>query len=83
MTVQADVGDRLVIDGAGDHRECRIIRLQHPDGSPPYVVRWLTDGHLALFFPEPYTRLVRVENEDRPAMAPADSAGVAAWAGGG
>lgn len=62
MTVQANVGDSLVIDGAGGHRECRIIGLQHPDGSPPYVVRWLSDGHLALFFPEPYTRLVRSEN---------------------
>ena len=66
MTVQANVGDSLVIDGAGGHRECRIIRLQHPDGSPPYVVRWLSDGHLALFFPEPYTRLVRVEDPAGP-----------------
>lgn len=57
--MQANVGDRLVIEGAADQRECRIIGLQHPDGSPPYVVRWLADGHLAMLFPGPYTRLVR------------------------
>lgn len=57
--MQANVGDRLVIEGAAGRRECRIIGLQHPDGSPPYVVRWLADGHLTLLFPGPYTRLVR------------------------
>ncbi|MGP7996499.1 MAG: DUF1918 domain-containing protein [Streptosporangiaceae bacterium] len=56
--MKAEVGDRLVTEGAEGERECLIIRLQHADGSPPYVVRWLSDGHIALVFPGPYTRLV-------------------------
>ena len=54
--MKARVGDRLVRDGG---RVCEIIRLHHADGSPPYVVRWLSDGHIALLYPGPYTRLVR------------------------
>jgi Domain of unknown function (DUF1918) len=57
--MKAAVGDRLIIGGPGGQRECLIIGLQHGDGSPPYVVRWLTDGHLALVSPGPYARLVR------------------------
>jgi hypothetical protein len=57
--MRAEVGDRLIVDGAGGRRECVIIRLQHPDGSPPYVVRWLPEGHIALMVPGPYTRLAR------------------------
>ncbi len=56
--MKAQVGDRLVPDG-DDHRVGVIIGLRNPDGSPPYVVRWLSDGHIALVFPGPYTRLVR------------------------
>jgi len=50
-TMRAQVGDLLVADGAEIHRVCEIIRLNHADGSPPYVVRWLSDGHIALLFP--------------------------------
>ena len=57
--MRARVGDRLVADGADRRRVCEIIRLNHADGSPPYVVRWLSDGHIALLFPGPYARLVR------------------------
>jgi hypothetical protein len=56
--MKADVGDRLVTEGPDGPRECLIIRLERVDGSPPYVVRWLADGHIALVFPGPYTRLV-------------------------
>jgi hypothetical protein len=52
--MKAHVGDRLVIrsrqvDGAVRHAE--IVELRHPDGSPPYVVRWSDSGHEALVFP--------------------------------
>lgn len=56
--MKARVGDRLVADGGERHRECEIIQLHHADGTPPYVVRWLSDGHIALLFPGPFTRLV-------------------------
>jgi hypothetical protein len=57
--MRAQVGDRLVADGAERNRVCEIIGLNHADGSPPYVVRWLSDGHIALLYPGPYSRLVR------------------------
>jgi len=60
--MKANVGDRLITEGVEGQRECLIIRLQHEDGSPPYVVRWLSDGHIALVFPGPYTRLVHCED---------------------
>jgi hypothetical protein len=55
--MKARVGDRLVRDGGDGRRECEIIDLQHADGTPPYVVRWLSDGHIALLYPGPYMRL--------------------------
>jgi hypothetical protein len=56
--MRAPVGDRLLPDGRDDSRGALIIGLQHPDGSPPYVVRWLADRHITLVFPGPYARIV-------------------------
>lgn len=56
--MKARVGDRLITEGSDGQRACMIIGLYHADGSPPYVVRWLGDGHIALMFPGPYTKLV-------------------------
>jgi Domain of unknown function (DUF1918) len=56
--MRARVGDRLLPDGE-QRRAGEIIGLQHADGSPPYVVKWLSDGHIALVFPGPYTKIVR------------------------
>jgi hypothetical protein len=52
----AQVGDRLVVQGihVGDVRRVGIvIALRHPDGTPPYEVRWLDSGQEALVFPGP------------------------------
>jgi Domain of unknown function (DUF1918) len=38
-----------------------IIGIRNADGSPPYIVNWLRDGHIALVFPEPYARIVTAE----------------------
>lgn len=69
-TMKADIGDRLVTEGPYGERECLIIGLQRTDGAPPYVVRWLADGHIALVFPGPYTRLVHNTNADGTGDAP-------------
>jgi hypothetical protein len=53
----ANVGDWL-IRGGGPGRSGQIINLPRTDGSPPYVVRWQHDGHIALVFPGPYDRIV-------------------------
>ena len=69
-TMKADIGDRLVTEGPDGERECLIIGLQRADGAPPYVVRWLADGHIALVFPGPYTRLVHNPEADPTGDAP-------------
>lgn len=61
--VKAHVGDRLVVNG-DESRAGVIIRLQHADGSPPYVVQWLADGHIALVYPGPYARVVPTGNHE-------------------
>ncbi len=55
--MKAHVGDRLVPDG-DEKRAAVVVSVRNADGSPPYVVRWLSDGHLALVYPGPYTRVV-------------------------
>lgn len=54
--MKAHVGDWLVIPPAPHDphgRRGQIVELVHPDGSPPYRVRWLEDEHLSLVFPPP------------------------------
>jgi len=52
----AQVGDRLVLNGIhlGDTGRIGVITdVRHSDGTPPYQVRWLDDGHETLVFPGP------------------------------
>jgi hypothetical protein len=67
--MKARVGDRLLPDG-DQRRAGVIIGLQHADGSPPYDVKWLSDGHIALVFPGPYTTVVRAPPAQAPNGAP-------------
>ncbi len=67
------IGDQLVVQGThvGDHKRIGVItELRHNDGTPPYVVRWLDDGHEGLVFPGPDARI-----EDTPGAHPASAAG--------
>ena len=73
--MKACVGDRLLVDGNGD-RVGLVIGVQHEDGTPPYVIKWLSDGHVALVFPGEYARIV-------PASHPAGTARTADMAGNG
>lgn len=65
--MKARVGDRLLPDGE-QRRTGVIIGLQNADGSPPYVVKWLSDGHIALVFPGLYTKVVRGAPADGAAL---------------
>jgi len=50
----ATAGDRIVIKGhrVGEpDRDCEVIEVQGPDGTPPFRVRWDDSGHEGLFFP--------------------------------
>ena len=56
----AQIGDRIVIKGTrvGDSTRVGVITaLRHADGTPPYEVRWLEDGHLGVIFPGPETHV--------------------------
>jgi Domain of unknown function (DUF1918) len=58
--MKARVGDRLVIDGTtlGEPRRIGVVTaVTHPDGTPPYVVRWLNDNHESVVFPGPTARV--------------------------
>ena len=52
--VRAHAGDILIIRshhiGEAD-QEAEILEVRGEAGAPPFLVRWLTDGHQALFFP--------------------------------
>lgn len=58
--MNAQVGDRIVIKGTyvGDSARIGVVTaLRHADGTPPYEVRWLDDGHVGLIFPGPETHI--------------------------
>jgi hypothetical protein len=52
--MQANVGDRVVVRGhrIGEReRHGEIVEVHGEDGAPPYLIRWLDDGHEGLVFP--------------------------------
>ena len=51
----AQVGDRLVVDR---DRIGIVVGVPAGDGSPPYIIKWLKDGHIAMVMPDPYARIV-------------------------
>jgi uncharacterized protein DUF1918 len=53
--MRAHVGDRLVL---GDDRIGVVIGVPSDDGAPPYIVKWLKDGHIAMVTPDQYSRIV-------------------------
>jgi hypothetical protein len=64
--MKAQVGDWLVTKGTTiDMSEQRglITEVHSVDGSPPYVVRWLGDGHIATVFPGPDSMIVTPEEQ--------------------
>jgi hypothetical protein len=53
--MRAHVGDRLVV---GTDRIGMVIGVPAEDGSPPYIVKWLNDGHIAMVSPDQYSRII-------------------------
>jgi Domain of unknown function (DUF1918) len=54
--MRAQAGDWLIVEQANIDHEARlglIEEVRTPDGTPPYLVRWLDTGHEALVFPGP------------------------------
>jgi hypothetical protein len=44
------------------------IGVPAADGSPPYIIKWLKDGHIAMVQPDQYARII-------PAVRPCQSNG--------
>jgi hypothetical protein len=63
--MRANVGDRLVIEG-DETRTGLIIGVPAGDGSPPYIVKWLASGHIAMVSPGDFARII-------PTAGPAES----------
>jgi hypothetical protein len=55
--MRAHVGDLLVVPGP-ETRTGLVIRVLGRDGAPPYVIRWQSDGHIAMVTPGEYSRIV-------------------------
>jgi uncharacterized protein DUF1918 len=53
--VRAQVGDQLVVDG---HRIGIVVGVPAEDGTPPYIIKWLKDGHIAMVLPDQYARII-------------------------
>ncbi|HEY7917842.1 MAG TPA: DUF1918 domain-containing protein [Acidimicrobiales bacterium] len=63
--MHAKIGDRISIGGrrvGQPDRHCEVLEVRHPNGEPPYVVRWGDTGHEDLFFPGPDAAV----SSDRP-----------------
>jgi hypothetical protein len=54
IAVQAHAGDWLIvpIDRDGAHvGRAQVVAVTHPDGTPPFRVRWFDDDHESLLIP--------------------------------
>jgi len=65
--MKAQVGDQVVVASAQTGAPARtgtIVELRHPDGTPPYVVRWSDTGHEGVYFPRHDGRIESVDLRD-------------------
>jgi hypothetical protein len=53
--MRAHVGDQLLV---GPDRIGVVIGVPAEDGSPPYIIKWLKDGHIAMVQPDQYARII-------------------------
>jgi len=55
VQMRARIGDRLVVGG---DRVGEVVGVPSADGSPPYIIKWLKDGHIAMVLPDQYSRII-------------------------
>lgn len=53
--MRARAGDKLVTGSGG---VALIVDVIGADGHPPYVVKWLRGGNIAMVEPDPYARVI-------------------------
>ena len=67
LLMKAKVGDWLVMKGTTIDQPGQrglISEVHSPDGSPPYVVRWLETDHVATVFPGSDALVVTAEEQE-------------------
>jgi hypothetical protein len=64
-------GDLLIVDG-DPSRVGEVIAVPQRDGSPPYLVRWMRSGHIALVSPDCYASLIPAADEQANGQQPPD-----------
>jgi hypothetical protein len=62
--MRARAGDTL---RTGSGTTAIIVTVIGSDGQPPYVVRWASDGHIAMVNPDQYARIIRASQQPGPA----------------
>jgi hypothetical protein len=65
--MRAHVGDRLVV---GPDRVGIVVGVPAPDGSPPYIIKWQKDGHIAMVLPDQYSRIVPARERETASREP-------------
>jgi Domain of unknown function (DUF1918) len=63
--MHANIGDRLIVEG-DPARAGLIIGVPHDDGTPPYIVKWLANGHIAMVSPGQFARVIPADRPDGP-----------------
>lgn len=62
--MRAEPGDWILVRGRTidlPGQRGRILEVRSPDGSPPYLVRWVADDRVSLFFPGSDATVVSAE----------------------
>lgn len=65
--MKAKVGDFLVVKGTTVEQHDQrgeITEVRSPDGSPPYVVRWLNSDHVATVYPGADALVVTADEQE-------------------
>ncbi|MEU8514654.1 DUF1918 domain-containing protein [Kitasatospora sp. NPDC048722] len=71
--MKAALGDRIIVQGTrpgATRRDGEIVGLHHPDGSPPWDVRWSEDNRVTEYFPGPDARIHHYEHATAATVTP-------------
>lgn len=57
--MRARAGDKLV---TGSGSVALIVNVLGPDGHPPYIVKWVRGGNIAMVNPDPYAQVIPADS---------------------